>query len=238
MKLLKNAIVKNILLSFCGIISIGTVGTTIYNTVLVEHLKQQNNEIMSILEEKDDKISNLQQQLEETKTALTEVPKQSADKETTEENQNITSNANTNNIKTPSKPTQSASTYENTRETRKQELIKQRDELQKQIDELQQQINNRKNIYDEKKKKLDNEYYALIAEKENIQTLLNNTEKNSEQYNHYSNQIKELNSKIGENNLKFQQERSNYWAQRDEIQKQITSIAKQRDSIQQQINEL
>lgn len=227
MKSLKNTIVKNILLSLCSVISIGTVGTTVYNTVLVENLKQQNNEIISILEEKDNKISNLQQQIEETKTALTEVPKQSADKETTEENQNITSNANTNNIKTPSKPTQSASTYENTRETRKQELIKQRDELQKQIDNKNTELKN-------KKQKFNNEDYELYTQENNIKKLLENSQKDSEQYQVYEQQLQEVTKKRKENDKEYEAT----VGRNSPLKQEIYSLIKQRDAIQQQINEL
>lgn len=229
MKLLKNAIVKNILLSFCGIISIGTVGTTIYNTVLVEHLKQQNNDIISILEEKVNKISNLQQQLEESKTTLEEVSKQSTDKKATEETKNITSNGNANNIKTSSTSTQSANTYENTREARKQELIKQRDELQNQIDskknELEAQIQSLKS----QSNPLYDKYLDFKSKASNELSQNGNTsyyKQLFEEQRNYERQYKEIEQKIF--NLKHH----------SDLQQHIINLSSQLNDLQQQINEL
>ena len=229
MKLLKNTIVKNILLSFCGVISIGTVGATVYNTVLVENLKQQNNEIISILEEKDNKISNLQQQLEETKTTLTEVPKQSTDEKTTEETKNITSNSNTSNIKAPLKSTQSASTHENTRETRKQELIKQRDELQKQIDSKKNELKNQTQSLKAQADPLYNKYLELKNKASDELSKNGNTSQYKQLFQEqqdYERQYKEIDQKI------FDLKHSG------SLHNDIINFSKQLQDLQQQINEL
>lgn len=224
--MIKNTIIKNILLSICSITAVGTVGTTVYNTIETTKLRNENQEIVFTIEEKDNKINELQQQLDEIKIATEETTEQSTD-EIENENEITSNNTNATNTKTVAKANASSNTYENTRETTKQELIQQRDELQRQIDSKNAEIK-------EIKQGLDNEYYSLIEQKKNLENVLNDTKENTEQYNTYKNQLQEINSKITQNKKDYE---SKVGVSSD-LKKALYDLIAQRDTIQQQINEL
>lgn len=226
--MLKNTIIKNILLSICGLTAIGTVGTTIYNTIQTDQLKNDNQEIITTIEEKNNKIDELQKQLDETKTLLNETSEKNK-QEITEETTTTTPIPQTSETQISTKESSNNSSYEATREAKKQELIKQRDELQKQIDNKKIELENQTQSLKEQADPLYNKYLELKSKASNELSQNGNTiqyKQLFQEQQNYERQYKEIDQKIFD--LKYN----------SQLHNDIINLSDQLQNMQQQINEL